>query len=102
MSSGFGNHPPDCRSAFIGSLRGYRRVSALSGKHAVVTGGGRGIGLAVARVLARSGAKVSVVSRSASDTGDAFFSAKADVSDEGAVAAAFHAAARPPVLSPCS
>ena len=66
-------------------------TSALSGKHAVVTGGGRGIGLAVARVLARSGAKVSVVSRSASDTGDVFFFAKADVSDEGAVVAAFQA-----------
>lgn len=61
----------------------------LSGKHAVVTGGGRGIGLAIARALKTAGANVSVVSRSAPDTGDGFFLASADVSDDASVANAF-------------
>lgn len=37
----------------------------LSGKHAVVTGGGKGIGAAVARALHRSGASVTVMGRDA-------------------------------------
>jgi NAD(P)-dependent dehydrogenase (short-subunit alcohol dehydrogenase family) len=37
----------------------------IAGKHAVVTGGARGIGLAIATALAAAGAKVRVVSRSA-------------------------------------
>ncbi len=36
---------------------------SMSGKHAVVTGGGRGIGLAIATMLAERGANVSVLSR---------------------------------------
>ena len=61
----------------------------IAGKHAVVTGGGRGIGLAIARALKERGAKVSIVSRSAPDTGDGFFRIAADVSDEASVANAF-------------
>lgn len=61
----------------------------LRGKHAVVTGGGRGIGLAVARALKNAGAMVSIVSRNAPDTGDDFFRAMADVSSEPAVSGAF-------------
>ncbi|HLI96279.1 MAG TPA: SDR family NAD(P)-dependent oxidoreductase [Candidatus Baltobacteraceae bacterium] len=63
----------------------------ITGKHAVVTGGGRGIGLAIARALKEKGAHVSIVSRSAPDTGDDFFRAKADVSDEASVSRALDA-----------
>lgn len=61
----------------------------MTGKHAVVTGGGKGIGLVIARALKERGANVSVVSRSAPDTGHGFFCASADVSDENAVTLAF-------------
>ena len=36
----------------------------LAGKHAFVTGGGRGIGLAISRVLISHGARVTMTSRS--------------------------------------
>jgi len=66
---------------------------SVAGKHALVTGGARGIGFGIAALLARNGARVSVVSRSALDAGtrkDApFTSAQADVADEAAVRAAF-------------
>src|SRR5437773_817184 len=45
-----------------GGARGASRVT-LSGRGAVVTGGGRGIGMAVARALAGAGAAVVVVAR---------------------------------------
>lgn len=56
----------------------------ISGKHAVVTGGGKGIGLAIARALAAAGANVSVISRSALSSSDAaeFCRAAADVTRE--------------------
>src|SRR3954467_7256992 len=38
----------------------------LSGKHAIVTGGGRGIGAAIATALARRGASLTLMSRSKS------------------------------------
>jgi len=69
----------------------------LSGKHAVVTGGARGIGLAIAKLLAKEGAHISVLSRSSSpsrnpDHGASdFFRVAADVTDEGAVRRAFTA-----------
>src|SRR5215475_4800912 len=62
----------------------------LSGKHALVTGGGKGIGAAIARALAAEGARVTVVGRNTQ--------IKADVSDPEAVAAAFEKAGRVDIL----
>jgi NAD(P)-dependent dehydrogenase (short-subunit alcohol dehydrogenase family) len=42
---------------------GDRAAPPLQGKHAVVTGGGRGIGAAIARVLLSHGARVTIVGR---------------------------------------
>jgi NAD(P)-dependent dehydrogenase (short-subunit alcohol dehydrogenase family) len=63
----------------------------LAGKHALVTGGARGIGAAIARALAGAGARVSIVSRQPAAAGPPFFAAEADVSDEDAVWRAFAA-----------
>jgi NAD(P)-dependent dehydrogenase (short-subunit alcohol dehydrogenase family) len=63
---------------------------SLSGRHAIVTGGGRGIGLAVAAALEAAGARVSIVSRSTAEHAR-FFAAIADVSDDAQVARAFDA-----------
>lgn len=72
----------------------------LDGRRAVVTGAGRGIGLAAAAALAEAGAEVTLVARSAQEIADAAAqigkAARAetlDVSDFGAVAAFF--ASRP-------
>lgn len=65
----------------------------LSGKHALVTGGGRGIGLAVATTLAKAGARVSIIGRDAGrleaavKSGAAHAFATADVTDEAATLA---------------
>jgi NAD(P)-dependent dehydrogenase (short-subunit alcohol dehydrogenase family) len=65
---------------------------SVAGKHAVVTGASRGIGLAIATRLAQDGARVSVVSRSALDyESPALFRAAADVGREEEVTAAFQA-----------
>ena len=64
---------------------------ALAGKHAFVTGGGRGIGRAVAAALAGAGATVTVIGRSEAPlretvaAGDAAGFVIADVTDAGAV-----------------
>ncbi len=67
---------------------------ALTGRHALVTGGGRGIGAACARALTAAGARVTVLGRSA-DTlaklvaeGGAASFAVADVTGAAALAAA--------------
>ena len=60
---------------------------ALAGQHAFVTGGGRGIGRAVAAALARAGATVTVIGRTeaplreAVEAGDAAGCGIADVTD---------------------
>jgi NAD(P)-dependent dehydrogenase (short-subunit alcohol dehydrogenase family) len=72
---------------------------SLDGRHAVVTGGGRGIGRAIARALAHAGATVTVTGRTEADLRDAVASGDAkafivaDATDEAAVLQGFHAAA---------
>jgi NAD(P)-dependent dehydrogenase (short-subunit alcohol dehydrogenase family) len=59
----------------------------LTGKHAVVTGGNRGIGAAIVRALQEHGARVTIIHR-----------ATVDVADGGAVARAFAAMGRVDIL----
>jgi NAD(P)-dependent dehydrogenase (short-subunit alcohol dehydrogenase family) len=73
---------------------------SLAGRHAVVTGGGRGIGLAVARALIGHGAKVTLLSRdrarleeSAADLPGPAGIEVADVANPSQVAVAFKAIA---------
>jgi 3-hydroxybutyrate dehydrogenase len=77
----------------------------LEGRHAVVTGGGRGIGRAVAASLCAAGAAVTIVGRNEAalaetvDDADASGYVVADVTDAGALGGAFRrpAAERGPI-----
>lgn len=71
-------------------------VQPLAGRHAVVTGGGRGIGLAIAQALAAQGASISLLGRDGSRLesacaaiGSGHAAVVVDVTDEASVAAAF-------------
>lgn len=69
--------------------------SRLAGRHALVTGGGRGIGLAIARTLTHAGAAVTVLGRDmealeqAIESGAARYAVTADVTIEDAIEHAF-------------
>jgi 3-hydroxybutyrate dehydrogenase len=72
---------------------------SLTGRHAVVTGGGRGIGRAIARALTAAGATVTVTGRGESDLIDAVAAGDAkgylilDATEETAVVHGFRKAA---------
>src|SRR5215212_8653583 len=80
-------------------------MSPLSrSSHALVTGGGRGIGLAISAALSKAGATVTVLGRNratldeAVASGAAQFAAIADVADQASVKSAIaEAAARQPI-----
>jgi 2-keto-3-deoxy-L-fuconate dehydrogenase len=65
-------------------------LAELGGLTAVVTGGGSGIGLATARLLASRGARVAVLDLK---PGEEFIALRADVTDDASVRAAIGAAA---------
>ena len=65
-------------------------TAELTGLAAVVTGGGSGIGLATARLLASRGAKVAVLDLK---PGEEFLGLTADVTDDASVRLAVDAAA---------
>lgn len=73
-------------------------VNLLQGRHAIVTGGGRGIGRAIAKALVEAGAKVTIIGRDqavldrAVAEGDAHAASVADVTDPEAVRSAVQAA----------
>jgi NAD(P)-dependent dehydrogenase (short-subunit alcohol dehydrogenase family) len=77
-------------------------AQALNGRHALITGGGRGIGAAIAKALAAQGAKVTLLGRTAATLqtlaaeltagGAQVFCAAADVGKRESLDAAFVAA----------
>jgi NAD(P)-dependent dehydrogenase (short-subunit alcohol dehydrogenase family) len=79
-------------------------VSEFANRHMLVTGASSGIGLATARLLARGGARVSLIARSGTkleeavrhivQAGGSAACAVADVADRGALLAAIEAAER--------
>lgn len=86
--------------AASGVLETTMRAGPLAGRHALVTGGGSGIGLATAAALTASGAMVTVLGRrgaplrDAVAAGHAAFQVAADVTDEDAMAQAVAASAK--------
>jgi NAD(P)-dependent dehydrogenase (short-subunit alcohol dehydrogenase family) len=78
-------------------------MTTLMGKHALVTGGGTGIGLSIARALAAKGAQVTITGRRRAvleaAAGNGLHAAVMDVTDEAAVGGAIKeaVAARGPI-----
>lgn len=76
-------------------------MAPLSGRHALVTGGSRGIGRAIAGALAGAGAQVTIVGRNEAalaeviEAGQAHASALADVTDERALGRAIAGLGKP-------
>jgi len=83
-------------------------MDELAGKHAVVTGGGRGIGAAVAAALLKAGARVTIAGRDTvmlaatarrlAAQGGAIGTMTLDITDSAAVRAAFAGAGRVDIL----
>ncbi len=75
-------------------------MSGLSGSHALVTGGGRGIGRAIAAALTAAGAEVTIIGRNLTAldqvvaAGQAHAAFAADVSDEPSLRSAIESATR--------
>ena len=73
-------------------------MGSLDGKHALVTGGGSGVGAAIARALSEAGAAVTVSGRRRGPLEDiaarlpSSFAVEADVTDEASVDAMYRAA----------
>ena len=70
-------------------------MADLAGRHAVVTGGGRGIGAAIAAALREAGARVTIMGR-ATVPGDGWI--QCDVADPGSVKRAFDEAGPAAIL----
>jgi NAD(P)-dependent dehydrogenase (short-subunit alcohol dehydrogenase family) len=80
-------------------------MNELAGEHAIVTGGGRGIGAAISSALAAAGARVTIMGRDrdvlashARALGKGAVAIECDVSDEGSIQKAFEQAGPASIL----